>query len=654
MTAQSFSTGGTTNSPFTSGASGTDEVSRYIPFNDQKSPLSGAFPATGTPGYSTGAGLLGTEVVRSDGLRYRPIMFYSLSMPFTASSASIDLQISPNADASGGTQSAGFTVASTVTWDRNDLATATSALQYAVSQCTTADAASTFYLGFNKNDSVTVTFRRGASSNTTIAPNGIYEDGVLDTVNWGGTALRATVSWGHIPNHPTSLTATTGSAPGEVNLSWTAPTDSGGWGIYGYRIAYKQVGGSTWSVYGTNTYLSPSATGGTTETVRGLVPGQQYQFVVAALNQVCDRYAGQSIYPDSRFADFTSTTAHTGQNSNIVTGTAASMPTVAAKFGVHNGTSFVKTTPQAYNGSSFVNGVPYVFDGTYWQRSLSITGGTVSTYTSGGVVYTVRTFTGEEELVINECQAGISVDYLVVAGGGGGGGRYMGGGGGAGGMRSGSATLTAGAYPIFVGAGGAGGGTQDRGRPGKDSSFNGIVSKGGGGGGAHIWSSGGYAAGMVGGSGGGTSGYALINVPAFGAAAGTAGQGNAGGVGATYGAGGGGGAGGVGSNGTAGKGGAGGIGATSTITGSSVYYAGGGGGGSYTTGSPGALGGTGGGGNGAPGPNTTAGGVSTAGTNGLGGGGGGANGYGTATGATDGSNGGSGVVIIRYASGFTV
>ena len=667
MVAQSATLGATNFSPFSS-TSGSDYVSPYIPRTHYTSPLSGAFSNTGTPGYSTGAGVRGTEVVRSDNLYYRPIFFYSVAVPFTAASSTVRLMVT--ATISGGNrQPVAVGDAATVTWDY--LTAVTSAnppqlpMQYAVSQCTTADAAVTYYAGFYKSDANTTTFRRGVTSGTPAwAPDEIYVNGTKSST-WTGTSVRTTMLWWHVPNHPTSLTASSGSQPGEVDLSWTAPSDNGGRTIYGYRIAYKKSGDSTWYVYGTNTNGSPSKTHGsaTSETVRGLTPGSSYSFVVSALNIVCDRYQGTSVVPDAYYADFTATTAHTGQNSNIATGTAASMPAVTPKFAVHNGTSFVAAAPKAISATSpstvVSNATPFVYDGSKFTKPIQITASSsnvsTSTYTSGKITYTVHSFYASGELVIKEAQNGLPVDYLIVGGGGQGGYRYMGGGGGAGGLVSGSTTLTSyTTYPVIVGAGGditlSGGFSAvegSKGASGGNSSFAGVTAIGGGGGGSWINTSGGDAQGLSGGSGGGMSGYnAQVGVAA---SSGTAGQGNAGGSGLTYGAGGGGGAGAAGSNGTTTTGGNGGAGVTSSITGSGVIYAGGGGGGSYSSATA-SSGGSGGGGNGAPGPNNSTGGVPTAGTNGLGGGGGGANGYGTTGATTPGGVGGSGVVIIRYIS----
>ncbi len=650
MVAQSFTLGGTTSSPF-SGVNNADYVSEYRPQAQYVSPLSGAFLANGTPGYATGAGVVGTsEVLRSDGLYYRPLLWTSISMTMSAGSSTVQLQIASNSNGSGGGNGPNQGDASTVTWNS---ANATEPLQDIGFSCTTTGANENYYPGFEKQDTNTTTFRRGVSSNTTIAPNGIYFNGTLVSA-WAGNSLRATVSWWHVPNHPTSLTATGGTNPGEVNLSWTAPDDNGGDAVYGYRIAYKKTGTATWFVYGTSTYQSPSNTTSTSETLRGLDPGSEYSFVVAALNIVTDRHNGPSAYPSRIYADYSATTAHTGQNSNIATGTATALADVAPEFGAYSEVlaKFVAANPQVRGTSAWFDGTPWIYDGSKWNRPLQVTGGNTATYTSAGITYTVHTFSSSENFYVKECQAGLAISYLIVGGGGGGGGRYMGGGGGAGGVLSGTATLTSNTnYGIVVGTGGAGGSAEGvKGVTGKDSSFNSIIAKGGGGAGAWVFAAGaaaGDAQGLPGGSGGGNSGYL-----ATAGGLGTAGQGNNGGVGATYGAGGGGGAGAVGSNGTATVGGAGGVGVSNSITGSAVFYGGGGGGGSYSSATV-PQGGNGGGGNGAPGPANTSGGVPTAGTNGLGGGGGGANGYGT-TGATNaGASGGNGVVIISYISSIT-
>jgi Fe-S cluster assembly iron-binding protein IscA len=258
----------------------------------------------------------------------------------------------------------------------------------------------------------------------------------------------------------------------------------------------------------------------------------------------------------------------------------------------------------------------------------------------------------------------LEIDYLVVAGGGGAG--TISAGGGAGGLRtsySNSSTLnghtetslslqTSTNYTVTIGSGGSGGheGTSTN---GLNSVFSTITSTGGGQGGHYNGSA--YVAGSSGGSGGGTSltggaGGSAVTSPVT--------QGYAGGSGDSSGPpfsmGGGGGASAAGGNSAGGNtganGGAGlavnilnatnaGTASVGEVSGSDVYYAGGGGGAGETTGGSGAIGGGGNGGGAA---------VGTAGTPNTGGGAGGNRTY------SAGSNGGSGVVIIRYPSGYTV
>jgi hypothetical protein len=193
-----------------------------------------------------------------------------------------------------------------------------------------------------------------------------------------------------------------------------------------------------------------------------------------------------------------------------------------------------------------------------------------------------------------------------------------------------------GAVTVTVGGGGGGGvNINTAGSNGGNSIFSSLTAIGGGGGGGDAGSLNGQNGGSGGGSGaeGNTIGTA---------GTGTTGQGNNGGTasitGGGFGGGGGGGAGAIGGNGTGSTGGQGGNGLPYSISGSSVYYAGGGGGGVFNAnGTPG-TGGLGGGGNGAGSGSGQNGTVNT-------GGGGGAGGT-----KADGvlSNGGSGIVIVRY------
>ena len=278
-----------------------------------------------------------------------------------------------------------------------------------------------------------------------------------------------------------------------------------------------------------------------------------------------------------------------------------------------------------------------VYSGSLWvqvSNKITGTGGTVTTYSSGGVNYKVHTFTSSGAFTAGG--SGL-VDALVIAGGGSGDYAHAGGGGAGGHLETSSFNLNAGTYNITIGAGGAGHSSGVTGNNGNNSVLGTLVAIGGGGGGGNSGN------GLSGGSGGGSGERTNLTS----GAAGTTGQGNAGGGATTSygGAGGGGGAGQVGEKGDTpgGRPGNGGNGLASSITGSAVTRAGGGGGGGYLVTSQ-SSGGSGGGGVGGgnqdyePG----AGAINT-------GGGSGGGGQGTVNQYTTSKNGGSGIVIIRYA-----
>jgi hypothetical protein len=270
----------------------------------------------------------------------------------------------------------------------------------------------------------------------------------------------------------------------------------------------------------------------------------------------------------------------------------------------------------------------------------------------------------------------ITADILVVAGGAAGSGTAAAGGGAGGLLGFTSQSLTAIPYTCTVGSGGAyAGNTRVN---GINSQFGALTAAVGGGGGGWRSGSSATATGATGGSGGGSAGASYSS---SGGGSGTVGQGSSGGTfGSTIAAAGGGGAA---ANGAAADssgtyiGGAGGQGATynSTVGGSAgpyafinsmgaatgtgelssgnYYYAGGGGGGSAgVLGSAGGAAGLGGGGRGGNGSSTANSERFLDGTPGRpntgGGGGGGGQQQGTGRDG-NGANGGSGIIIVRYA-----
>ena len=378
--------------------------------------------------------------------------------------------------------------------------------------------------------------------------------------------------------------------------------------------------------------------------------------------------------------DFSTNNLTIGRNSSNLDGSAADK-TIST-----NNTSMSLVYVDATQGwKSVEEGTGFI-----GENFITATGGTITT--SGNCK--IHTFTGPGTFTVS-CSATTAannvVSYLVVAGGGGGAVDNAGGGGG-GGLREykspvtpytasplngnpggTSVTVSAQAYPITVGAGGAAhpGTPSGPGSSGAASTFSTVTSAGGGGGGANPTSS--HPA-KTGGSGGGAGLGSQGPVPGPGVVSGASGntppvsppQGNNGGTsshspGNGNAGGGGGGAGAVGGNAAVNptnpkiSGGAGGVGVTTCISASPVGYSGGAGGSAGATatgggGSPCGSGGFGGANSpgpgcrtGAPGPTPST--DSSAGATNRGGGGGSIN---CGSPGSRASNGGSGVVIIRY------
>ena len=287
-----------------------------------------------------------------------------------------------------------------------------------------------------------------------------------------------------------------------------------------------------------------------------------------------------------------------------------------------------------------------------------ISGTTPSVVSSTTYNFTVRATDAQNQdtnrafsLTVTAPAAPTSVDYLVVAGGGGGGFGSGGGGGGGGGLRTatGYAVTPGSTYTVTVGEGGLASAPQGTPGAGNPSTFATITAAGGGGGAPNYIPNGQGGSGATGGGGAtyassggaGTSPYA-----AFAGFGGTGTLGFSGGNG-RYGltpsdptsGGGGGGMGSAGNSIDANGNGNGGAGLSSSYSGTLTTYSGGGGGGTYNSSvrpnpTNTAIGRDGG----ANGSRTT---PANAEANRGGGGGGGGDG-------NPGSNGGSGVVIVRY------
>jgi len=336
-------------------------------------------------------------------------------------------------------------------------------------------------------------------------------------------------------------------------------------------------------------------------------------------------------------------------NADIVMENGSSMQWMSMAAGLWSSTAAINNIRIFPNTNVWIEGSKATL---YGIKNYALTKIDEGAKASGGIVtsdanYWYHTFTTSGTFTPTQS---LTADYLVIAGGAGGGTGNGGGGGGAGGfVYTSGDSLTSTSYTVTVGAGGAGA------TDGNSSIFRSSTAlkggRGGNSGGAGIGGSGTYGSGGGNGRDSGSSS----------GGAGTSGQGFAGGgpaIGSNAnGGGGGGGAGGTGYPGkedsSANNGGLGGIGISTysswglaTSTGENVsgtYYYAGGGGGSPVTGN--ALGGLGGGGRSAT--FNLSGSAATSGITASGGGGGG--GGNTGNWSSVPGNGGSGVVIIRYA-----
>jgi hypothetical protein len=310
--------------------------------------------------------------------------------------------------------------------------------------------------------------------------------------------------------------------------------------------------------------------------------------------------------------------------------------------GLSSGTGAITTIRLVASGGNFVEGSTFYLYGISKVTSTpKATGGIVSQ----DATYWYHTFPFTSTFTPTEA---ISADVLCIAGGGGTGVNFSAGAGAGGVLLFSSQSLTTTNYTVSVGSGGTGSGSGG-GTNGGNSQFGSLTAAVGGGTG--MWGGNSKSGGSSGGSGGGATDSITTGF------AGTSGQGNAGGGASgssNGGTGGGGGAGAAAAQATFSKSSDGGVGSstysswglatfTGQIVGGTAYFAGGGGGGSFSGNQSFniSLGGLGGGGTGGNDSGTT---LPTPGLVNTGGGAGGAG-----ANAQSGVNGGSGLVIVRYA-----
>ncbi|MBI3640117.1 MAG: fibronectin type III domain-containing protein [Thaumarchaeota archaeon] len=128
----------------------------------------------------------------------------------------------------------------------------------------------------NTGTTATGYFHTGLSSGH-IYTYKVFAINSVGTSNSSNTASAVTIQVSSAPYPPTGLTANSVS-PTSINLSWTAPQNTGGSTITGYTIEYK-VGSGSYSVLVPNTNLA-------TYLHKGLTTGTTYTYRVSAINSI--------------------------------------------------------------------------------------------------------------------------------------------------------------------------------------------------------------------------------------------------------------------------------------------------------------------------------------------------------------------------------
>ncbi|QLH08830.1 hypothetical protein DSQ19_04450 [Candidatus Nitrosotenuis sp. DW1] len=111
-----------------------------------------------------------------------------------------------------------------------------------------------------------------------------YKVSAVNSIGTGTTSSEVSAtptssSSATVPSAPTSLIATSVSST-QNNLSWSAPSNNGGYQITGYKIEYR-IGSGSYSVLVSNTASTSTAYSHT-----GLSAGQTYVYRVSAINSI--------------------------------------------------------------------------------------------------------------------------------------------------------------------------------------------------------------------------------------------------------------------------------------------------------------------------------------------------------------------------------
>jgi hypothetical protein len=323
-TIQVFTNGGTGNQPFGS-ASGIKMIDNFS----------------------------STDLVANNTDPYQGIQFYKIESVYmtvggtsgTANAARMGLWRAPNTIFDYGNITLNGTTASVSSATVNTVATINAViadgLTYYAGTWASASLAA-------KRDTATGAFSSysGNSSSNTVAT----------TYNPGN--LQYGLRYYYLPNAPTGVTIVSKTST-SVTISWTAPTDPGGYlaSTLRYKVKWTNASGST-----SSQAIQETAVAATSATVTGLVPGETYQFYVAAMNGVIPTGAGSytstdaSVYIDANSSGpFSTASAATQLNGGVYDGTAWKP--------IYYGAGGTRTiTVNKLTSTAFTNGIVYSLD----------------------------------------------------------------------------------------------------------------------------------------------------------------------------------------------------------------------------------------------------------------------------------------------------
>lgn len=226
------------------------------------------------------------------------VYVYQATVHFrSGGSGTVQLQMSQNSNPSNANQNGRYyqrtrTSSAAITRDPDTDLTATFNPRSEADERLITSVGQKWYVGFRQISGADVKFYReaGDSGANIIGDNVIYKNGVNVNSDFGTTNENMYVDfvWRSVPSAPlnasASITSVLDSAT-EVKISWTTPSNMGGYAINGYRILYRPQGdvGDPWETTGKFGNLST-----TQYTVTGLEPGTTYEFVVAATNMLTE------------------------------------------------------------------------------------------------------------------------------------------------------------------------------------------------------------------------------------------------------------------------------------------------------------------------------------------------------------------------------